>query len=512
MTFRPPEEFNLATYLLGARLDAGDGERVAIVTDEAALTYRDVDHLSNRFANLLREMGIRPEERVVVALEDGPAFVGALFGILKVGAVVVMLNPELKPDAISYFYRYTRARYAFCEVSRADPWRRAARSAPLLEQVCLVGTADVDEALASASAASPVFDTHRDDPAIWLFSGGTTGRPKAVIQTHRSFANTTELYGKRTIGYTADDVTISAPKLFFGYATGSNLFFPFSVGAKTVLFPERCTAERLFDAIERHRPTILVAVPTMIRNLISHESAASRDLSSLRIATSAGEALPPELHARWNEAFGVDLLDGLGTAEMWHIFISNRPGHVTPGTLGRAVDGFEVQVCDDDGRPVADGETGWLRVKGESRGLGYWHQLEKTCDGFQGHWYVTGDMVTRNADGTFTYAGRGDDMLKVSGKWLATREVEECLATHPSVKEAAVIGVVDADGLTKPHAFVVPHAHDDTLSDTLKEYVRSRLESYKYPREIVFLDDLPRTHLGKVDRGKLRGSSPRRAS
>ena len=343
---------------------------------------------------------------------------------------------------------------------------------------------------------------------MWLFSGGTTGRPKAVVQTHTAFANTTECYAKGVIGYREDDVTLSVPKLFFGYATGSNLLFPFAVGATAALFPERCTPEVLYDRIERLRPTILVNVPTMVNQMLAHPGAAERDLSSLRVATSAGEALPAELHRRWDDAFGVDLLDGLGTAEMWHIFLSNRPGDVRPGTLGEVVPGFEVRVCDDAGAELPDGEIGWLWVRGNSRAIGYWHRMEKSCEAFRGEWYVSGDMLVRDADGYFTYCGRGDDMLKVKGKWLSPKEVENCLLQHPGVRECAVVGIADPDGLISPHAFVVCEGSvsegDDDLEQELRAFVKARLTSYKCPRDITLTDDLPRTHLGKVDRGALR--------
>jgi benzoate-CoA ligase family protein len=344
---------------------------------------------------------------------------------------------------------------------------------------------------------------------MWLFSGGTTGRPKAVLQTHASYANTAECYGKGVLGIQEDDVTMSVPKLYFGYATGSNLLFPFSVGASTVLFREHPTADVVFDRIARHRPTILVSVPKMVQMMVDDPRASERDLSSLRLATTAGEALPAELHRRWDEAFGVDLLDGLGTAEMWHIFLSNRPGDVRPGTLGKVVPGFEVEVRDDDGERVPDGQVGWLWVRGGSRAIGYWHRMRRTMEAFRGEWYVSGDMVSRDADGVFTYAGRADDMLKVSGKWLSPREVESCLLEHPAVEEVAVVGVRGDSGLTVPRACVVRrngHASSD-LAEELRAWVRSRLEPYKYPREVVFLDALPRTHLGKVDRAALRGVS-----
>ena len=354
------------------------------------------------------------------------------------------------------------------------------------------------------------FTSHPDDPAIWLFSGGTTGRPKGVVQSHASFANTTECYAKGVLGYTADDITLSVPKLYFGYATGSNLFFPMAVGGSAVLFPERCTAGELFRQIALHRPTILVNVPTMVNQMLAHPDAAEQDLSCLRLATSAGEALPPSLHRRWDDTFGVELLDGLGTAEMWHIFISNRPGDVRPGTLGTAVPGFEVRLCDEAGREVPHGEVGRMRVRGGSRAHRYWQRPRETRRAFAHDWYISGDMMTRDEDGCFTYQGRADDLLKVSGKWFSPREVEECLLQHPGVREAAVVGVPDEDGLLVPVAFVVPEAADaaDAAVDgaTLREYARGRIESYKIPREVRILPDLPRTHLGKVDRGALKRS------
>ena len=504
MAFEPPEQFNIADYFLDARVREGKGDRPAVLTDAATFTYREIAALANQFGHALREAGVQPEQRVMIALPDGPAFVAALFGTLKIGAVVVMVNPQLKPDAIEYFYGYTRARVIVAHRDSVGAFRAAARSARHPLSTCVVGEEEWDARLAQARVALDTFPTHRDDAAIWLFSGGTTGQPKAVVQTHRSFANTTECYAKGVLGYTERDVTVSVPKLYFGYATGSNLLFPFSVGAATVLFPEAATADGLFQRIARFKPTILINVPTMINQMVSHPTAATRDLSCLRLATSAGEPLPVELYHRWKGTFGVELLDGLGTAEMWHIFISNRPGQVRPGTLGTVVPGFEVRVCDADGQELPDGEVGALWVRGDSRAICYWQQMDKTKQGFRGEWYVSGDMIRRDAEGYVTYCGRIDDMLKVSGKWLSPQEVENCLLRHPAVKEVAVVGVVGAGGLTKPHAFVVANERRDGLAEELQAFVRERLEAYKYPREVSFLDALPRTHLGKVDRARLR--------
>lgn len=504
MVFEPPERFNIADYFLGARIAEGLGARPALLTDQGTYTYAEVDRLASRFAHLLREAQVSPEQRVIIALPDGPAFVGALFGILKIGAVVVMVNPQLTPEQIAYFYDYTRATAVLVAGPSAPAFVAAAAGAPTLKRVLKVDAPDVTLRLEALPDSIETFPTHRDDPAIWLFSGGTTGQPKAVVQTHGSYANTTECYAKNTVGYRADDITVSVPKLFFGYAMGANLFFPFSVGARAILFEEPSTPEALFTRIAKHRPTVLINVPTMVNRMVSHPDAPRQDLSSLRFATSAGEALPVELYHRWKETFGVELLDGLGTAEMWHIFLTNRVGAVKPGTIGQVVAGFEVKAADDSGVEVPAGEVGLLWVRGHSQGLGYWQLQEKTRRTFRGDWVVCGDLVSRDADGYFTHHGRADEMLKVSGKWLSPQEVESCLLQHPAVREAAVVGITGDGGLVKPHAYVVTLDRRADLAEELKAFVRERLEPFKAPREISFVDALPRTHLGKVDRGRLR--------
>jgi len=526
-----PEALNLADRFLDARIREGRGERTALIAGERRVSYAEVHAAANRFANVLVELGVEAEERVIVALPDIPGYVAALFGTLKNGSVVVMVNPGLKPDNVAYFYDYTRARVAVVHADDLEAFSEAALGARDLDALLVVGAGDrslpaalagpakgsvvgrrggpvrvldLDQRMAAASAEFENYPTHRDDGAIWLFSGGTTGQPKAVVQTHGSYANTTALYGQGVMGYTEKDITLSVPKLYFGYGTGANLLFPFSVGATSILFPDRCTADRLFELIRKHRPTLLINVPTMIGHMVRHERAAEQDLSCLRVATSAGEALPVELYERWKKAFGVELCDGLGTAEMWHVFLTNRPGDVRPGTLGRAVPGFDVKVADDEGRECAPGEVGYLWVRGASRAIQYWHSMPKTMRAFRGEWYVSEDMLHRDADGYFIYCGRGDDMLKVGGKWLAPQEVENCLLQHPAVKECAVVGVVNDEGLTKPHAFVIASESRDGLDEELKAFVRERLEPYKAPRHVAIVDSLPRTHLGKIDRGKLR--------
>ena len=511
--FEIPERFNLADWLLEARVREGHGERIALRLPDRELTYRNVQRLAHRFANTLQTLGVRPEERVFLALPDGAEFVGALFGALSAGAAVVMLNPELTAEAIAALLDYLAPRVAVIDgelaprfgegVGRSDAG--AARGLKLLTVGSRApGCPSFEEHGRTVSDEFTPVATHRDDSAVWLFSGGTTGRPKAVVQRHASYAYTTVAYGQRVLGLGPDDVTLSVPKLFFGYAMGSNLFFPFSVGASACLFPERSTPEAVFAAIDRHRPTVLVNVPTLVGKMLEHPGAAGRDLSSLRLATSAGEALPAPLYERWKETFGVELLDGLGTAEQWHIFLTNRPGEVRPGTLGRAADGFDLRVRDDDGRDLADGEVGWLWARGGARATGYWREHEKTAATFRGEWVVTGDLVARDTDGYFTYQGRGDDVLKVAGKWFSPAEVESCLARHPAVAECAVVGVTGEDGLVKPHAWVLARERRDGLERELSDYVARELQPYKAPRVVHVVDALPRTHLGKIDRGALR--------
>jgi len=510
MTFTPPERFNLADWLLDERLREGRGDRVALRLPGRELTFADVAMESRRVANVLVGLGLRPEERVFVALPDGAEFVAALFGTLRAGSVVVMVNPDLPAPALAELLDYLTPRIAVVDGAEAGRWAEAIGAASTGRPTLLTvgdrapGCPSWEELGRTVSDAFDTAPTHRDDSAVWLFSGGTTGRPKAVVQSHRSYAFTTVAYGQGVLGLTEDDVTLSVPKLFFGYAMGSNLFFPFSVGASACLFPDRATPASIAAAIERHRPTLLVNVPTMIGKLLDDPGFAGVDVSSLRLATSAGEALPAPLLARWSERFGVELLDGMGTAEQWHIFLSNRPGDVRPGTLGRAVDGFDVRVRDEEGRDLPAGEVGWLQVRGGARAAGYWREHEKSMATFRGEWVVTGDLVSMDADGYVTYQGRGDDVLKVAGKWFSPAEVEACLLRHEAVAECAVVGVESDDGLTKPHAWVLPRERRDGLERELSDWVASELLPYKAPREVHLVDEFPRTHLGKIDRGALR--------
>ena len=497
MSRRWPERLNIDDHLLRQRLAEGHGDRVALRLNDRDVTYAEVDRAASGFASLLSDDGVEAGDRVLLVMPDGLQYVAALFGVFRLGAVGLLLNPGLTPGDLGAIAGLAKATGAVVHESHRDHLEAAIAFSGIPMPPLVV----VESGLHLPDVDIPTFDTAALDPALWIFSGGTTGLPKAVVQTHRSFANTTELYGKGILELTADDVTIAVPKLYFGYAMGSNLFFPFSVGASAVLFEDQSTPDALFERIERHRATVLVHVPSAINQMLADPDYAKRDMSSLRVATSAGEALPDTLYRRWTERFGVELLDGLGTAEMWHIFVSNRVGEVRPGTLGRVVPGFEIEVCDDDGHEVPTGDVGRLWVKGDSLGLGYFENPEATAEAFRGEWFAGGDLVSIDGDGYVTHRGRSDDAIKVKGRWFRPQEVESVLLDHPAVNECAVVAISDESGLARPVAFVV--ATNVTEAD-LTDWALAHLEAYKHPRRIRFVDRLPQTHLGKVDRGALK--------
>ncbi|HEY2945649.1 MAG TPA: benzoate-CoA ligase family protein [Vicinamibacteria bacterium] len=511
-----PEKFNMAWYYLDRNVEEGRGDKRCLFWRDEAYTYREVQARANRFGNALRALGVDVEDRVLLVLPDCPEFAFAWFAAAKVGAVVAMVNPGLPADDLAYYFQYTRAKVAVVDEStldRIDPLRD---SFPHLRHLVVVGPdpgrhVSFAESCAKGWERLDNADTHRDDPAIWLFTSGSTGKPKAAVHLQQDLPWNTERYAKQVMGIREDDLTVSVPKLFFGYATGTNLLFPFSVGAATALFSERSEPGTLFDVIERFRPTILTSVPTMINAMLNHAGGTKRDLSSLRLCLSAGEALPEELYRRWVEAFGVEILDGIGSAEMFHIYISNSPGQVVPGSLGRLVPGYEARIVGPDGGDVPDGEAGTLWVKGESAAVMYWQAHEKSKEVLRGDWVVTGDHMRRDQGGLFWYEGRTDDMLKVSGMFVSPYEVENCLLQHSRVAECAVIGYKDPDGLIKPKAYVVCRegAGDETLARELQDFVKARLAPFKYPRSVEFARSLPKNDRGKIDRRKLEAAGAR---
>jgi benzoate-CoA ligase family protein len=507
-----PERFNMAWYFLDRNVEEGRGDKRCLYWQDEAHTYREVQAQSNRFGNALRVFGIGPEDRVLIILPDRPEFAFAWFGVAKAGGVIAMVNPLVPAEDLAHYFEYTRAKVAVVDEStldRIDPMRDSLR---YLRHLVVVGEPRSHVSFAEACEKSwdrlENADTHRDDPAIWLFTSGSTGKPKAAVHLQQDLPWNTERYAKQVMGIREDDLTVSVPKLFFGYATGTNLLFPFAVGAATALFSERSEPGRLYEVIERYKPTILTSVPTMINAMLNHPGGTDRDLSSLRMMLSAGEALPPELYRRWKETFGVEILDGIGSAEMFHIYISNYPGDVVPGSLGRLVPGYEARIVDGDGRDVPPGEAGTLWVKGESAAILYWQAHEKSKEVLRGDWVVTGDHMRQDPRGYFWYEGRTDDMLKVGGIFVSPYEVENCLLQHPRVAECAVIGYKDADGLIKPKAYVVPRdtPGDGGLARELQEFVKGRLAPFKYPRLVEFAASLPKNDRGKIDRRRLGGA------
>jgi benzoate-CoA ligase family protein len=493
-----PERFNLADYFLDARIREGRGGRTAIMTDRRTFTYDEIFRLANGAAGALREAGVEYEDRVLIALPDSPEFAAAFFGVLKCGAVVTMVNELLPPEDCAYYLEYTRARVLVTTEALASKIR-AQTDAALRRHLHTVWT--VDGGIPQV-AEFETADTSRDDPAIWLFTSGSTGKPKAAVHFHHDFAYNTETYAKQVLQMNENDITCGVPKLFFGYATGTNLMFPFAVGAAAALFPEKSTPERLFEVIERHRPTVLTSVPTMINKMCAAEGARSRNLRSLRVCISAGEALPPELYTRWKEMFGVEILDGIGSAELFHIYISNRFGDVKLGSLGKLVPGYEAKIVDDNGAELPAGEIGSLWVKGDSAALCYWEDHEKSKQVLRGDWVTTGDKFKRDEDGYFYYAGRADDLLKVGGIWVSPLEVENVLLSHPAVLECCVVGYEDENKLVSAKAYVVKKG--EVTEEALREFARARLVHYKVPRKFEFVAALPRSDRGKILRRELK--------
>ena len=525
-----PEQFNLADYYLYDRLSEGFADKDAVLYGDRSWTYAKVAEYSQSLANYLQDCGLKHEERVYIVLPDCPPFVWSIFATFTAGAVLTMGNPDSPTDELADVMDYIKARVLITTPAVAEKLGDALQNNPYLQQVLLVPEtetgADSEQAVAvpdslqalkclslsdAITTGSQLVNirpvTYRDDMACWLFTSGSTGRPKAAMHCHRDFAFNTEVYAKKTVGYCSDDVTISVPRLFFGYATGTNLFFPFAVGATTALYSERPTPDSVAAAVERYKPTVLTNVPTMLGKLLTERP--ETDLSCLRFQLSAGEALPQILLAKFTERFGTDIYDGIGSAEMFHIYCSNRPGDIKPGSLGRVVEGYELRVTATDaegpGAPaLGPDETGVLWIKGDSVAMGYYQSRDKSWGTFHGHWCRSGDLFRMDAEGYLWFQGRSDDLFKVNGRWMAPQEVEECLLHHPAVAQVVVVPYQIA-GLTKPKAIVVLKSdyRDNDLTEELQQYVQEHKAMFKWPREIVFVDDLPRNDRGKINRKAL---------
>ncbi|HET7875704.1 MAG TPA: benzoate-CoA ligase family protein [Methylomirabilota bacterium] len=508
-----PARFNAATFFVDRHVAEGRGGKVAFIYEDTPLTYAGLQELVNRSGNALLDLGVRPEQRVVCLLLDSPAFLGAFWGAIKIGAIPIPVNTMMRGQDYLYFLNDSRAPVAVISeplLAEAGP---VLAQATHLRHVVVVGKASGkqiawDDWIAKASTTLEVVETSKDDAAFWLYSSGSTGRPKGAVHLQHDMVVCADSYAVQVLGMTDKDRTLSAAKLFFAYGLGNGMYFPLRVGGQAVLYPHRPMPEAMFELISRHRPTLFFGVPTLYAAMLQVKEAEKRfDLSSLRFCVSAGEALPEELYKRWRERFGVEILDGIGTTEILHIFLSNRPGKARPGSSGLPVPGYECSIVDEEGRPVPPGEIGNLRVKGDSTMAYYWNQHEKTKDTLFGHWIQTGDKYYQDPDGYFWYCGRADDMLKVGGIWVSPVEVESTLIGHPAVLEAAVVGHEDTDKLVKPKAFVVlkdGHTASPALEADLKNFVKDKIAPYKYPRWIEFVSELPKTATGKIQRFKLR--------
>jgi len=509
-----PQEFNVATYFVDRNVAEGRGASPAFHCEERVLTYADVQDLTNRTGNALRALGVEMEERVLMLCLDAPEFLGTFWGAIKIGAVPIPVNTLMRAQDYLYFLTDSRARVAIVSAPLLAEAGPVLGRAPCLRHVLVAGgdpgpyrawEAEVARAAATCEAAP----TSRDDAAFWLYSSGSTGFPKGAVHLHHDMVVCTETYAKQVLGMRSTDKVFSAAKLFFAYGLGNAGYFPMGVGAQSVLYPHRPTPEAVFELLTRHRPTLFFGVPTLYAGMLAVKEAERRfDLSSLRLCVSAGEALPEEIYTRWHERFDVEIVDGIGTTEILHIFLSNRPGAVRPGSSGLPVPGYAAAIVDDEGHPVPQGEIGNLRVKGDSTMACYWNKHEKTKEVLHGQWIQTGDKYYQDADGYFWYAGRADDMLKVGGIWVSPVEVEATLIKHPAVLEAAVVGKEDQDRLVKPKAFVVlkdPAAAPPGLAEELRAFVKDRIAPYKYPRWFEFVTELPKTATGKIQRFKLRG-------
>ena len=504
-----PRDFNAAHDLL-SRNRSRSGKAAFIDTATGArLTYGELEEQAHQFANALRARGFTPETRVMVAMLDTLEWPVVFLGCILAGVVPVAVNTLLTTKDFDYMLRDSRAQALFVSKPLLPAFESLLGTIPTLKIVIVAGGEAPDSVAALVQAGAgerSVAATSADDACFWLYSSGSTGAPKGTVHLHSHLIQTAELYGRGVLGIRESDTVFSAAKLFFAYGLGNSLTFPMSVGATALLLPTRPTPPDVYGVLTKFQPTIFYGVPTLYAALLADPARPGREQLKLRICASAGEALPAEIGRRWVEAYGCDILDGIGSTEMLHIFLSNRPGDVRYGTTGKAVPGYELKLVGDDGRECGADEIGELQISGPSAALMYWNNRAKTKSTFAGEWTRSGDKYTRDADGYYTYSGRTDDMLKVGGIYVSPFEVEACISSHAAVLEAAVIGVADADELVKPKAYVVLKPGQTATAEELQKHVKSLLAPYKYPRWIEFVPELPKTATGKIQRFKLRKS------
>ena len=511
--------YNAVTDFVDANVARGLGNKVAFIDSERSLTYAQLQEGTYRFAAALRALGLREENRLVLVAHDTVDHPIVFWGAMRAGIVPIPVNTLLTPEQYAYLFADSRAGAIVVAAGLAPTVLSLRDRLPHLRAVIVVGASAqerpdlphvhlLEELLAKVEPLPFTAPTMSDEVALWMYTSGSTGDPKAVRHVHTSLMATARLMGQGIIGMREDDVAFSAAKLSFSYGLGNSVSFPLAVGASAVLLPQRPTPQAVLAALRRHRPTIFYAVPSLYAALLAQpDIGPGAGSDRLRLCISAGEALPAHLGERWRAAVGVDILDGLGSTEMLQTFLSNRPGDVRYGSTGKPVPGYDVKIVDESGRELPAGEIGELVVRGPSAGESYWNQRAKSRRTFAGEWTYTGDKYVRDAEGYYYYCGRTDDMFKVNGMWVSPFEVEAVLASHEAVLEAAVIGQEDGDGLTKPKAFIVlknGYPADERLFDALRMHVKERAGAWKYPRWIEVRPDLPRTPTGKIQRFKLR--------
>ncbi len=505
--------YNAAADLLQRNLQGDRGKKVAYIDDNGSYNFAELANRAGRFAHALKRLGVAQEQRILLALHDSIDFPVAFLGAIQAGVVPVCVNTLLTSNDYDYMLRDSRAQVLVVSEALLPVFAPMIENRlPHLKHVVVSGQNASGQFafanfLAESESEKSFAATTADDMCFWLYSSGSTGMPKGTVHAHSSLVHTAELYGKPILGIRENDVVFSAAKLFFAYGLGNGLSFPLSVGATTILMAERPTPAAVFGRLIKHQPTIFYGVPTLFAAMLASPDLLKSDALNLRRCASAGEALPKDLGERWQRHFGVDILDGIGSTEMLHIFLSNDPDNVRYGTTGKPVPGYEVRLVDDHGEPVKPSEIGDMHVKGPTRAICYWNNRQRTHQTFAGEWTKSGDKYLQDERGYYVYCGRSDDMLKVSGQYVSPVEVEAALSTHESVLEAAVVGIADDDKLIKPKAFVVLKpgvAANDDLFEILKQHVKGKLAPFKYPRWIEFVNELPKTATGKIQRFKLR--------
>lgn len=501
--------YNAAVDLVESNLAAGRGDQLAYIDDHGRYSYADLHLAVRHTAAALRAAGLEPEQRVLLCMYDSFALPATFLGAIRAGIVPVLANTQLTADDYAYMLADSRAVVAVVSAPLAATFAPLRSRVSSFARLIIDGGEELElEVLcAAADGDQPAATTHADEACFWLYSSGSTGRPKGTVHVHSSLRATAELYAQGILGINQQDLVFSAAKLFFAYGLGNALSFPLSVGATTLLMAGRPSPEAVFQRLVKYRPTIFHGVPTLYAAMLASPALPPAGQLNLRCCTSAGEALPADIGQRWCRHFGLDILDGIGSTEMLHIFLSNRPGDVRPGTTGKVVPGYELRLVNDEGVAVPAGELGELQVKGPTAAMMYWNDRARSRTTFLGEWTRTGDKYRIDADGYYIHCGRSDDMLKVGGIYVSPTEVEGVLISHPAVLEAAVVGRADNEGLIKPQAFVVLNAGysaSAALAAELQEFVKSRLAPYKYPRWIDFIGELPKTATGKIQRFKLR--------